>query len=59
MWIVTLIAKRDSLIIEDKMTFEFESAIEVTNFIEKAVKSFVGKVEVNIKFEDDKGEDEE
>ena len=36
MWIVTLIAKRDSLIIEDKMTFEFESAIEVTNFIEKA-----------------------
>ena len=55
MWEVTLIAKRMTegerpYEINDKITFVFDTALSMTNFIDTALKTTTNKVEVNIKY---------
>ena len=51
MWNVTLTTKKEKdSYLSDSITFEFETALEVANFIEKAVQSSVNKLEINVKF---------
>lgn len=51
MWIVTLVAKKKY---PETITFAFETASEMTNFIEKAVQVSIDKLEINISYENDK-----
>ena len=55
MWEVTLIAKRMTegerpYEVYDKITFVFDTALSMTNFIDTALKATTNKVEVNIKY---------
>ena len=55
MWEVTLIAKKMTegerpFEINDKITFVFDTALSMTNFIDTAMKTTTNTVEVNIKY---------
>ena len=51
MWKVTLIAEREKFV-TDSLTFNFETALEVANFIEKCVQASDRKLEVKINYVD-------
>lgn len=65
MWEVTLIAKKmsegeKSYPYEDTITFVFDTALAMSNFIDTALKTATNTVEVNIKYLDQKeGEENE
>ena len=57
MWEVTLIAKKTReregeppFKYEDKITFMFDTVLNMTNFIDTALKTTTNTVEVNIKY---------
>ena len=61
MWEVTLIAKKmsegeNSYPYEDTITFVFDTALAMSNFIDTALKTATNTVEVNIKYLEQKGE---